>query len=355
MKPSVIAISMGDPGGIGPEVTLKALRHLRKKERSPNSPRAKRFVLIGSLSLLEFANQKFQTGLRFRPLLLGRFDQDEDFSEKEIPVFDITGSEHFLQKIKFWDRSHRHGRSLQFAIGQVSPANGLLAIESVMWGVDLCLRGLADALVTAPLNKAAVRHVIPSFTGHTEFLKERTGAKRVAMMFIAGKFKMTLATMHVSLRDVSRSLNSNLIQEKIEMTHEALKKLFGIRSPKIGVAALNPHGSEFGREEERIIAPAIRRSKKRVPHVAGPIPGDEIFREVMEGKWDAIVAMYHDQGLAPFKMVAFREGVNMTLGLPFVRTSPDHGTAFDIAYRNKADFRPILSAIELAIKLAGKS
>ncbi|MBI4398555.1 MAG: 4-hydroxythreonine-4-phosphate dehydrogenase PdxA, partial [Candidatus Omnitrophica bacterium] len=136
--------------------------------------------------------------------------------------------------------------------------------------------------------------------------------------------------------------------------HWALSHLFGIRNPRIGVAALNPHGSEFGREEERIILPAVRASRKKYGAVSGPIPGDEIFRELREGKWDAVIAMYHDQGLAPFKMVAFDSAVNVTVGLPFIRTSPDHGTAFDIAGKCKADERPMLAAIRLACDLCLK-
>ena len=137
-------------------------------------------------------------------------------------------------------------------------------------------------------------------------------------------------------------------------TPREIANLFGIKNPRIGVSALNPHGSEFGEEERKVITPAVRACSKHIPFLSGPIPGDEIFRELWEGKWDAVVAMYHDQGLAPFKMVAFKTGVNLTLGLPFIRTSPDHGTAFDIAYKNKADFHPMLSAIQLAEKLANK-
>lgn len=324
-----MAITLGDPGGIGPEVTLKAIRHF--KQYAP-------LILIGSLSNLEHLNKQLNTRFKFQPIQSGQLKHGFKFQKNIVPVLDV--------KIP--------GKNPKFAFGKVSAVNGLMAIEAVKEGVNLCLSGAADALVTAPINKAAIQKILPNFDGHTEFLKRRTGAKRVAMMFSAGRLRMSLVTMHLPLKDVSKALKQGQIREKIELTYDALKNLFAIPRPRIGVSALNPHGSEFGDEENRIIAPAVKACSRRMPNLFGPIPGDEIFRELWEGKWDAVIAMYHDQGLAPFKMVAFRTGVNLTLGLPFVRTSPDHGTAFDIAYQNKADHRPMLSAMGLALKLANK-
>ena len=350
MEAKRIVITLGDPGGIGAEVTLKSINYLRKRV----GYRKHCFILIGSLSVLDHVNKTIRTGLRFQPISFRHLDYDLIPSNNEIFVLDLPATSLFLKKARKILSQNQADSTIRYSIGKISPLNGLLAIESVSWGIDLCLRGFAHALVTAPLNKAAVRLIRPSFDGHTEFLKVRSGSKRVAMMFVADRLKMTLVTMHLALKDVSKSLSQKLIQEKIILTYKALKNLFGIKKPKVGVAALNPHGSEFGEEEEKIIAPSIKKSSKQIPNLAGPIPGDEIFRELWEGKLDAVIAMYHDQGLAPFKMVAFQSGVNLTLGLPFIRTSPDHGTAFDIAFKNKADFRPMLSAIELAIKLADK-
>lgn len=350
MEAKRIVISLGDPGGIGTEVTLKAISHFRKKLFA----KPHRFILIGSLPILDYLNKKFRTGLKFRTLSPNRVNKDVQGSDREIPVFDLPGTDLFLKKASRMDFSIKKNKAIDFSIGKISAINGLLAIESVNWAVNFCLKGLADALVTAPLNKAAVQSVIPRFDGHTEYLRIRSGSKRVAMMFVADRLKMTLVTMHLPLKEVSKALSQKLVQEKIELTYDGLKNLFGIKHPHIGVSALNPHGSEFGIEESKIIVPSVKKCSKKIPNLAGPIPGDEIFRELWEGKWDAVVAMYHDQGLAPFKMIAFRHGVNLTLGLPFIRTSPDHGTAFDIAFQNKADYQPMLSAIELAIKLADK-
>jgi len=330
MRSKVLAITLGDPGGIGPEVTLKAIRHFKGRSR---------ILLIGSLEALNQFNYKFHLGFKFQSVTFESLKRNGVLQKNSISVFDV--------KIP--------GIKKEFSVGKISAQNGLMAIESVKHGVDLCLKGIADALVTAPLNKAAVQKVLPGFDGHTDYLKQRAKAKRVAMMFSADKLRMTLVTMHLPLKDVSRAINKKAVIEKIELTYAALKNLFGIKNPRIGISALNPHGSEFGEEENGVIAPAVKACSKRIPFLSGPIPGDEIFRELWEGKWDAVIAMYHDQGLAPFKMVAFKTGVNLTLGLPFIRTSPDHGTAFDIAHKNKADFHPMLSAIQLAEKLANKS
>ena len=316
-KSPLLVISLGDPAGIGYEVTLKALKSLGRGRG--------RVLAVGSFEMLEKANRRFRTGLKLRQV--APHEASRIVLDNQIPVL---------------------------SVGNSAYSGGRMAIESVNRAVDLCLAGLANALVTAPLNKARVQKIIPSFDGHTDYLMKRSGAKRSAMMFVSPRLKITLATMHMPLREVSRRLTQDGIVEKIELTYQALERYFGIKDPKIAVSALNPHGSEFGSEEKKVISPAIAKSRKKYPNVFGPIPGDEIFRELWEGKWDAGVSMYHDQALAPFKMMRFRDGVNLTLGLPFIRTSPDHGTAFDIAGQNKADCEPMKSAIQLAAKLAKK-
>ncbi len=348
MKKMNIVISLGDPGGIGPEVTLKALSQLYRTGIFNNC----QFILLGSLSILNYINQQIKTPFKFTAIQLKKYDQNVRYPKTCLPVLDVPNTNSFLLKSKKIDKNI-NGK-LKFPISKISSLNGLLAIESLDWGIDICLRGFADALVTAPLNKEAVRLILPNFNGHTEYLKYRSGAEKVAMMFVADHLKMTLVTMHIPLNKVSSALSRSLIREKIFLTHHALRSLFNIRNPRIGVSALNPHGREFGNEEEKIILPAIKQCSKNISQLYGPIPGDEIFHKLWEKQLDVAIAMYHDQGLGPFKMVAFKKGVNLTVGLPFIRTSPDHGTAFDIANMNRADASPMRSAIELAIKLARK-
>jgi len=218
-----------------------------------------------------------------------------------------------------------------------------------------------DALVTGPVNKEAMRLVEPKFVGHTEYLARTARVKEFAMMFLkegadgSPPLRITLVTIHVSLRRVSRLITEEMVYEKIRLTHDFLKERLGIEKPRIGVSALNPHGKETGEEEEKSITPAIQKARGEKIQVFGPASGDTIFYEAYRGEYDAVIAMYHDQALAPFKLVAFETGVNVTLGLPYVRTSPDHGTGFDIAYLGKADARSMGSALECAVRLIKKS
>jgi len=185
----------------------------------------------------------------------------------------------------------------------------------------------------------------------------KTGSEEFAMMFVGKNLKITLVTRHIALKDVAGAISRDSICETIRITHEHLIKFFGIKDPRIAVAALNPHASEgglFGDEEERIIIPAIRKMSCVIKNIHGPIPADAVFYEALKGRFDAVVAMYHDQALAPFKALYFNDGVNLTLGLPFVRTSPDHGTAFDIAGKGIADAASMKEAIKLASRLADR-
>jgi 4-hydroxythreonine-4-phosphate dehydrogenase len=202
------------------------------------------------------------------------------------------------------------------------------------------------------VNKEAMRLVDPRFSGHTEYLARMSGTKQYAMMFEARGLRVTLVTIHVPLARVSACLRREDIEAKIRLTHDFLRRFHHIRRPRLAVTALNPHGREFGREEDEKIAPAIRRARQLGIQAEGPFPGDAIFYEAYHGAYDAVIAMYHDQGLGPLKTVGFDHAVNVTLGLPFVRTSPDHGTAFDIAYRNQARENSMLEALKLAIRLS---
>jgi 4-hydroxythreonine-4-phosphate dehydrogenase len=253
-------------------------------------------------------------------------------------------------------------------IGDPRTKHRVDAVDWVVQGAHRCLSGELAALVTAPISKQLLRNAGYRFEGHTELLAHIARTKRFAMMLVGGPpsprpvswlrraspLRVALVTIHVPLSRVPRLLSTRKIVEVIELTHDACKR-FGIRRPRIGVAGLNPHAGEgglMGHEEQRIIVPAIQSAKRKGINVTGPWPADTLFHKAYRGEFDAVVAMYHDQGLAPLKMIAFDSGVNLTLGLPFVRTSPDHGTAFDIAGKGIANPGSMIAAINLAAQLA---
>lgn len=226
--------------------------------------------------------------------------------------------------------------------------------EAIKKAGEILKQGTADGVVTAPVNKAAINRSGIAFKGHTEYFAGVTNTKKFVMMFCGCGMKVSIVTRHIALRDVPRFLTQGKIEDAVTLTYSALKKYFRIPEPVIGVSGLNPHcgeGGVTGTEEKEIIAPAIKKLKRTMPGVQGPFPADAIFHMVYNKKFDAVVSMYHDQGLGPFKMVAFAKGVNVTLGLPFVRTSPDHGTAYDLAGKGIADPESMKEAIKLAVKM----
>ena len=306
---------MGDPSGIGPEVTLKTLA-------SPGISGLADFLVIGDRFVLDRVGRRLGIKLKI-PLL----------DLKNVPQSD-------------------------FRYGEERPAFGSSAMQYLDKALELIKAGEADCLITGPVNKSAIREAgFSAFQGHTEYLAEKTDTKEYAMMFVGDKLKVTLVTRHVALKDVGRSLSSAAIYRTICITHKYLRRYFGIRKPRIGVAGLNPHAGEkgaFGSEELRVIIPAIKRASDALGGVTGPFPPDAIFHSAFTGTFDAVIAMYHDQGLIPFKLLYFMDGVNLTLGLPFVRTSPDHGTAFEIAGRGVADPRSMIAAVKLACRLRAK-
>jgi 4-hydroxythreonine-4-phosphate dehydrogenase len=225
-----------------------------------------------------------------------------------------------------------------------------LALAAIEKAASLAKLGIVDAIVTAPVNKAAIRLVDKKFIGHTEFLAATAGTRRFAMMFVSPRLCVTLATIHVPIKKVSGLLTKRSILEKILLTEEMLKRGLGIKKPRIAICALNPHGEESGDEEKKVIEPAVRAARRKGSDSSGPFSADLLFHAAYHGKYDAVVSMFHDQALTAFKLVAFHDGVNVTLGLPYCRTSPDHGTAFDIAYRGKADPSSMIAALRLAKK-----
>ncbi len=236
---------------------------------------------------------------------------------------------------------------------------GKLSVQYLDRALAVIAKGEADCLVTGPINKANVRAAgFKDFEGHTEYLAGETITKDYAMMFVGKRMKITLVTRHIALKDVPARLTADKIAAAIRLTHRYLSDHFHIKEPRIAVAGLNPHAGEggiFGKEEMGIISPAIKKASMTCGKVLGPFPPDVVFADALRGKYDAVIAMYHDQGLIPFKLLYFRDGVNMTIGLPFVRTSPDHGTAFDIAGKGIADPSSMVEAIRLAVRLAHHS
>ncbi len=321
----VIALTMGDPGGIGPEILVKALQKEKPSKRSA-------YLLIGSREVFKTLCQKTGLWLSFKT------------------VHTVLPGSLRAGNIYFFDVSSGLRGCETFKIGKLSRENGRLALSAIEKAASWAKQGIVDAIVTAPVNKTAIRLVDKKFIGHTEYLAQRSRVRRFAMMFVSPRLNVTLATIHVSLKKVSHLLTAKSILEKIVLTSEMLKRGFGIKKPRIAVCALNPHGKESGDEEVKVIEPAVRAACRKGIDAVGPLSADLLFHAAYHGQYDAVIGMYHDQALAPFKLVAFHDGVNVTLGLPYIRTSPDHGTAFDIAYQGKADPSSMLAALRLAKK-----
>ena len=249
---------------------------------------------------------------------------------------------------------HHASNGQTFAPGQLSAGAGRAAYDAIVQAVDAARAGTIDAIATAPVNKEAFRLAGLPWNGHTDLLAHLTGAKHVAMMFYSDALRVVLATVHIALAEVPHALTTASLAATIDLTARELPR-FGIARPRIAVAGLNPHAGEhglFGREEETIMAPAIEAGRARGIDVAGPFPADTIFVRARRGEFDVVIACYHDQGLIPVKLVAFGQAVNVTLGLPIIRTSVDHGTAFDIAGKGIADPQSMIAAVRLAARLA---
>jgi len=245
-------------------------------------------------------------------------------------------------------------QGIPFAPGQLSAAAGRAAHDAIVRAVDDALRGDIDAVATAPVNKEAFRLAGLPWAGHTDLLAHLTGAQDVAMMFHSDELRVVLATVHIPLSEVPRAVTQESLTRTIALAARELPK-FDKPAPRIAVCGLNPHAGEhglFGHEEEVAIAPAIAACRARGIDVSGPFPADTVFVRARRGEFDAVIACYHDQGLIPVKLVAFGRAVNVTLGLPIVRTSVDHGTAFDIAGKGVADPESMVSAVLLAARLA---
>lgn len=242
----------------------------------------------------------------------------------------------------------------RFQPGRVSAAAGRTACDTIARAVRDAQTGVVAAIATAPINKEALAMAGVPWRGHTEMLAELTGARRVAMMFYAEQLRVVLATTHVPIADVPRLLTGELLREIIGLAHAELPR-FGFPRPRLALAGLNPHAGEhgvIGREDQTVLLPAVESSRRAGIDIVGPLPADTLFVRAVRGEFDAVIACYHDQGLIPVKLVAFGQAVNVTLGLPIIRTSVDHGTAFDIAGRGIADPDSMVQAVLLAARLA---
>jgi len=325
-----LALTLGDCAGIGPELVLRALAEPRIAETC-------QLLVYGNLSLLRRVSAA--AGI---PLPISLAVTPHGGMSQGCP----TGEGHVLFDLPFAEAG-------TLVPGRVQASCGARAYGWICEAVNDIKRGVADALVTAPINKEALHLAGVNFPGHTEILADLTQTPHPCMAFHSKGLFVSLATIHEALADVPRLLSVPSLMRTIRLTHAACRG-FGRPVPRIGVLALNPHAGEnglFGREEQTVILPAIRNAKAEGIDAAGPLVPDTAFTWLFAGAsapFDAYVAMYHDQGLIPFKMVAFETGVNVTLGLPIIRTSPDHGTAFDLAWQGKASVSSLLSAITLA-------
>jgi 4-hydroxythreonine-4-phosphate dehydrogenase len=337
MTPRPLAITMGDPAGVGPEIIVKAALELYKRIQGGELS----VVVIGSNPALETARAQLAPGLAIPAVTL---------EDAEWPALCAL-------------QAGPEGEPIQ--PGQLSADGGRFAFQAVEQGVRLAMDGRIGGIVTAPLNKEALNKAGYHYPGHTEMLAELTGVKGSCMMLAHGNMRVSHVTTHIALEDVPKRATAERLRRVIDLTHDALSRL-KIGRTRIAVAALNPHAGEgglFGRHDLDVAEPVIARAVADGLDVVGPVPGDTVFVKLRAGQYDAVIANYHDQGHIPVKLLGFEidpatgrwdalSGVNITLGLPIIRTSVDHGTAFDIAGKGIANARSLVEAIEYAERLA---
>lgn len=329
----VIGITMGDPAGIGPEVVVKALA-------DPAIRGLARYVIFGMNELISYAADLAEIDAYW-----WRLPHTSDRA-----AFDLLHEVVVLDYDEF--------SMLGPSVHRPTKQGGTASLRFLEDALKAAMKPVAtpaslDGLVTAPICKASWKLAGCRLPGHTEMIAQATRSRRVGMMFVSPRLKVILATTHVPLMDLRNLLTIGRVFDPIDMGHTACLKL-GLEAPRIAVCGLNPHASEggaFGDEERRVITPAIEMAQHQGINVRGPFPADSVFRDAVAGKHDLVVAMYHDQALIPLKLIEFDRAVNVTVGTPVVRTSPDHGTAFDIVGRNQADASSMKAAIRLAVQM----
>ncbi len=321
-----IAITMGCLVGIGPEILLKFFT--QGNNFSDYQP-----VVVGDIGVLRHCATTLNIETDFQSWIPGT-----PAEAGKIPVLEVSCLK--IQEL-IW--------------GQPTITTGKAMVAYIEKAVGLINEGIFAAMVTCPISKSSLNRAGYNFPGHTEMLAALTGSSDYVMMMAGNTLRVTLATIHCPLLEVPARLNQESLATLIQITDTALRRDFGIPAPRVAVAALNPHAGEaglFGHEEEEIILPAINTMRAAGILVEGPFPPDTIFFKAAQGMYDAVICMYHDQGLIPFKLLHFQDGVNVTLGLPIVRTSVDHGTAYDIAGKGLADPASLVAAVELAALIA---
>jgi 4-hydroxythreonine-4-phosphate dehydrogenase len=327
LKP-VLAITIGDFNGVGPELALKAAIH-------PSVRRSCIPLLIGPLNVFEYTAKQCRLKLMFAKSSLATLHHAASGALPIVDVGDGIGAD-----IHYGGPTKASGRSAGIALERA---------------VELCLQNKVAAMVTAPVSKVALNSAGYNFPGQTEMIALMARSQRVAMVLIADSMRVGLVTIHTGLKNVASQLSKEKILAKIAIIHESLKRDFRLKNPKLAILALNPHAGEnglIGSEENDIIIPALVESRAAGMNAEGPFSADAFFGTQAYRNFDAIVAMYHDQGLIPLKMNSFGKGVNFSAGLSIIRTSPDHGTAYDIAGKNKANLSSMLEAIKLALTIS---
>ncbi len=338
-RPRRLALTLGDPAGIGPEIICKMIaNHSHTVDAD--------LLVIGSPSCIRDAAKKWGN-LAVNVLDDSQLDATTHLAKGAVNVIPLVEP------------------SAPIAPGQLSAEAGKLAYLAIERAVELAMQGAVDAIVTAPINKEALSLAGYPYPGHTEILAKLSGSADSCMLLVHERLRVSHVTTHTALRNVPDKLTPERLERVIILTHDAMQELLAIEKPRIAVAALNPHAGEeglFGEEDTKISAPVVAKFAAQGMNIVGPIPGDTVFVKACAGQYDAVIAMYHDQGHIPIKLLGFSvgtdgvwqdiSGVNVTLGLPIIRTSVDHGTAFDIAGRGVANEQSLLEASELALRLA---
>ncbi len=331
LTPRVLAVTMGDPAGIGPEIVLKALA--RRKAWGASGAGAPAVLLVGDRACFDAEARRQKRAFRIRP-----WNPDVALRPGEVRFCQASAP----------------SRVPPPKPGRCGARSGCLAADAILAAAALCNGGVAHGMATAPVNKDALRRAGIPWPGHTEWLAHLSGARQHAMLFVGERLRVVLATIHLPLRKVPAVLTSARIVEVARLGADTLRLELGVRSPRIAVAGLNPHAGEaglLGDEDRTVVAPAVRRLRALGYRASGPHPGDTVFRGALEGGCDLVVAMYHDQGLGPLKTLEGFRAVNVTVGLPWIRTSVDHGTAEDIAGRGIASDEGMLCALRLATRM----
>ncbi|WP_068668069.1 4-hydroxythreonine-4-phosphate dehydrogenase PdxA [Thermosulfurimonas dismutans] len=317
-----LGITMGCPAGIGPDVIVKAAKELREL----SSP----VIVLGDPQVLYERAKKMGLSFPFR-----KVSSPLEARAGEISILPLS--------------------NLDIEPGRPSLDGFRAMVRYIKEGVSLCLEGQLSGLVTAPISKEGLQAVGEPYPGHTEMLAELTRTREYAMAFYGERLAVALVTIHLSLKAALTSLSIEKILRVTRLAYHFLKKDLGLEEPRLALSALNPHAGEgglFGNEEKEILEPAVERARKEGLPLSGPYPADSLFFRAATGEFDMVIALYHDQGLIPFKLLHFQDGVNLTLGLPIIRTSVDHGTAYDIAGTGKASPQSLIAAVRLAYRMA---